>query len=141
MEFYTLHFDGSCGPKNPGGTAAYGFVLTKNGKVLEIGKGVIGQGPEMSNNLAEHFAVAEGLVCFLKHYKPVKNTFLHIRGDSKLVIKQLNGSWRVKAGLYYKEAIRAIQLLRQVRDLKVKTNIQWIPRVANGECDALSKEY
>lgn len=141
MEFYTLHFDGSCAPVNPGGTAAYGYVLTKNGRPIDIGKGVIGTGPEYSNNLAEHYAVAEGMKSFLKHYDGTKNAFLHIRGDSQLVINQLNGKWRVKAGLYQKEAIRAIGLLHQIRDLKVKVNIQWIPREANHECDVLSKEY
>lgn len=141
MEFYSLYFDGSCGPKNPGGTAAYGFVLSKNGRLLETGKGIIGQGPEMSNNLAEHYAVAEGMKCFLKNYHGDKNTFLHIRGDSQLVVNQLQRKWRIKAGLYYNEALRAMDLLKQIRAKRVQVNIAWIPRDQNQECDALSKEY
>ncbi len=59
-----------------------------------------------------------------------------IRGDSKLVVEQLNGKWKVKKGLYVPYYNDAKALWNQVRD---RCQLIWIRREYNTTCDALSK--
>jgi ribonuclease HI len=141
---YFLHFDGSCGPKNPGGTAAYGFLIEKSGERVLDSHGIIGSGPGMTNNLAEHFAVAEGLKSFFEMCtsKSIAPKLLHVRGDSQLVINQLNKKWSAHFDKpYYPEYDRAVKYLRKVRNLGVVVDISWIPREQNTKCDDLSKAH
>ena len=140
MIIYTLYFDGACWP-NPGGTASYGFVLSKDGKEIETGHGVAGNPPHTSNNLAEHAGVCAGFEAFLRHYdKMAKNTLLEVRGDSDLVIRQLNRKWRVKPNtFYYKQGLKSLELLQTIKKQGVKVTCLWIPRAQNDKCDMLSK--
>lgn len=98
----TIHFDGSCLPKNPGGTAKYGFEIrdSKN-NIVHTGNAVVCSGPSATNNVAEW----AGLTAALRYLKSIewgspKGGFdnrrgsLSIRGDSKLVICQLNNEWK-----------------------------------------------
>ena len=63
-----------------------------------------------------------------------------IRGDSKLVINQLNGKWRIRKGLYLSIAMEAEDLLAYLKGLGWQVSFCWIPRTQNEECDALSKK-
>jgi len=142
MANYTLNFDGSCGPKNPGGTAAYGFVLRdiSNPASPTTGNGVIGTGPGMSNNLAEFVALAKGLIA----YETVANRgdFLQVRGDSKLVIQVMNRKWRASSDkLYYEGYVLANELLINIRAKGVTVHFDHVYREMNQECDDLSKEH
>lgn len=56
-----LWFDGSCGPVNPGGTAAIGVLIKEDGKTVYENSEVVGEGPLMSNNVAEYAALLDGL--------------------------------------------------------------------------------
>jgi ribonuclease HI len=162
IETYTLHFDGSCGPINPGGTAAYGFLISSSSGHVVDKHGVIGTGPGMTNNLAEHYACAEGLNWFYEYCvsfqfqscKSEKITvvrlsrgyflpkLLLVRGDSMLVINQLNKKWSAHSNKpYYHEYIRAVNALKKIRKLGVTVCIDWIPREKNEECDILSKVH
>lgn len=142
QNYYTLYFDGSCGPKNPGGTAAYGFVLKHDGQIVKQGNGVIGSGPEMSNNLAEFAALYEGLAEF-SGYKsinfPFEKATLNCRGDSDLVIQIMSGKWKAKKGLYYNNYIMADGITRHLRKHYVNIFFEYIPRESNDLCDSLSK--
>lgn len=141
MDVYTLHFDGSCGPKNPGGTAAYGFTLERAGEMLESGDGVIGTGPEMSNNLAEFSALNAGLLAFNRHYLGGR-AVLNVRGDSQLVINILSRKWKARENtLYWAAYVNADREARAVRRKGVVVNFDWIPRELNTQCDELSKIY
>jgi ribonuclease HI len=145
IETYVLNFDGSCGPINPGGTAAYGFLISSSSGHVVDKHGVIGSGPNFTNNLAEHFACAEGLNWFyeycvsLGYFLP---KLLLVRGDSMLVINQLNKKWSAHSNKpYYHEYIRAVNALKKIRKLGVTVCIDWIPREKNEECDILSKAH
>jgi ribonuclease HI len=59
-----------------------------------------------------------------------------IYGDSKLVIEQMNGNWRIKKGHYKPIALEAMELLER---FIVKPKLQWIPRGQNGIADELFK--
>lgn len=139
MTIYTLHFDGSCGPKNPGGTAAYGYTIT-HGKEISTAHGVIGTGPLMSNNLAEFTALGQGLQDFLAHGYNRRDALLNVRGDSQLVINIMGRRWKPKPeSLYWPAYQWTDSLLRQIRRSGTAVNFDWIPREQNQECDNLSK--
>ena len=96
--------DGACGPINPGGTASYGVVV-KHGKEILFEKGdIVGSGPTMSNNAAEY----SGLIAFLEWYIETRDSLTNrelkrrpaIYSDSRMLICQMTGEWRVKQGLY-----------------------------------------
>jgi ribonuclease HI len=136
MNDYIAWFDGACEPVNPGGTASFGVVIKgQDGTVLLRDAGVVGKGKAMSNNLAEHAGVLNILI-YLSSRPPGRVT---IRGDSNLVINQLDGKWRIKKGLYLAIVIETKDLLAHLRGLGWQINFCWIPRDQNEECDALSR--
>jgi len=90
----------------------------------------------MSNNLAEY----AGVLCVLKYLRSLPPARAIIHGDSKLVINQLNGRWRVRKELYRSVAIETKELLAHLKGLGWQINFAWIPREQNEECDTLSKK-
>ena len=134
---YTAWFDGACGPVNPGGTATYGVMIKDQaGTILVWEHGFVGEGSAMSNNVAEYAGVLQ-ILKYLSYRPPGRVT---IHGDSKLVISQLTGKWRMLKGLYLSTAKEAKVLLAHLHGLGWEINLRWIPRAQNEECDALSKQ-
>ena len=125
-------FDGACWP-NPGGRAAYGWAVSDDGNFQFEGSGAIGEGPEMSNNVAEYMGLYE-MLKFLKERGLQKNE-IKIYGDSKLVVEQIGGRWRVKGGLYYEAFRLAWCMFKEFPNARVI----WIPRYQNQLADSLSK--
>lgn len=156
-------FDGCCEPVNPGGYAAWGALVKIDGaKVWEDGM-LVGNGPAMSNNVAEYSGCLAAMRFINAHLGNQLAPTLHVRGDSKLVINQLNRSWNLnctrckkplrydcgvwkcrgcaepKPGLYFPYYLEAAQEL-VILQTKIKTiRWIWIPRDENSECDRLSK--
>jgi ribonuclease HI len=126
----TLFFDGLCRPKNPGGVATYGFVIYQDGKEVKSGSGVIGSGTGMTNNVAEYSALKHAAEWVCRHGGEDE---IVIKGDSQLVIHQMNGTWQVKSGTS-KKFVPEIRRLLEGR----KTQFIWIPREQNAEADLLS---
>jgi len=126
----TIFFDGLCRPKNPGGVATYGYVVYKDGKKVKTGNGVIGSGAGMTNNVAEYSALKQAVEWAGQH---CPNDELLIKGDSQLVIHQMNGTWQVHSETS-KKFVPAIRRLLEGR----KTSFVWIPREQNTEADLLS---
>jgi ribonuclease HI len=134
---YLAWFDGACEPVNPGGTASFGVVVRDgNGTVLLKEHGLVDKGSAMSNNVAEYGGVLH-ILKYLSSRPPGRVT---IRGDSNLVINQLNGKWRIRKGLYRSIAMEAKELLAHLHGLGWHVSLCWIPREQNEECDALSKK-
>lgn len=137
-----LYFDGACEPINPGGTAAYGWVLKKDERILQEGSGVVGEGPGMTNNVAEYQGIIEGVKTFLKMDLKEK---LVIKGDSNLVVNMVSKSWgwNKKKSVWrphhkmphLKKLLDEVLLL--LKDLDFE--ILWIPREQNSQADSLSK--
>ena len=131
---YTLYFDGACGPTNPGGHIGCGVAIKDKDKknIYTISK----QFPperfsgETSNNLAEYTALFLGLKWCLEH----EITELHVIGDSKLVIMQMKGYYKIKKGTYVNSALETIKL----RDKFTKITIEHVNREFNTEADELS---
>lgn len=123
-----LYFDGSCGPKNPGGYACYAFVI--DDKIQK--NGVAFEGENATNNTAEFSGLIKGL-----EYLVENNIFekLEIFGDSKLVINQLNGEWKCKQE-HLKILLNKVKFLLESFESWEAT---WIPREENYLADSLSK--
>ncbi len=132
-----LNFDGLCEPVNPGGIATYG-VLVRKGKVhLMEDSGLAFAKPwsdEASNNVAEYSALIKGLE-WLKTNEFFDSRII-ARGDSSLVINQINGKFKVKAKRIIELHRRARELIQQFRNLK----FVWVDRSQNKEADRLSRE-
>jgi ribonuclease HI len=124
-------FDGATEPVNPGGHSAWGAAVRVDGQFVFREGGYVGFGPKMSNNVAEYAAFMEAVSQCLKYPGPVV-----IRGDSKLVINQMNRKWRAKAGLY-KPFYEQARLLWA--KLAPRARLEWVPRERNEVCDGLSK--
>jgi ribonuclease HI len=125
-------FDGCTEPINPGGHAAWGAVVVVDGEVVFREGGYCGVGPTMSNNVAEYSAfIAVATEC-LKY-----PGIVIIRGDSKLVVEQLNGRWAVRGDHYVPFHEKAKKLWAQLRN---RSQLLWVPRDENDICDVLSKK-
>jgi ribonuclease HI len=134
---YEAYFDGACEPVNPGGTATYGAAIFQNGNRVwecsEIFCPDPGHERETSNNVAEY----SGLLAVL-HWFADQRLFaaeIIVYGDSKLVIEQMFGSWKIRKGAYVPLALAAQRLLRQFKNIEGR----WISRDKNEIADELSK--
>jgi len=130
----TIHFDGLCLPKNPGGVATYGFVAKRGAKLLheEAGLAARPYSPEATNNVAEYTGLVKALEWAL--VEKLEKEKILFRGDSELVIKQIKGEYKVKSP-------SIVDLYNRVRELVRKfpsIEFEWVPREENKEADALT---
>jgi ribonuclease HI len=128
---YTVYCDG--GARGNPGPAAYGFVIydEKELKIHEEGR-TIGN---TTNNAAEYSAVLEALK-YLQQRSIVNGQLSTVNFylDSKLVVEQLSGRWKIKnenlRNFYF-----AIKNLEQ--KIGAKFNYSSVPREQNKEADRL----
>ncbi|TGC07513.1 ribonuclease HI family protein [Methanolobus halotolerans] len=127
-----LNFDGSCNP-NPGGRMGFGWVISwKNKKPCTQGRKEIKGSPSNTNNVAEYTALKEGILNYtdLGGKGP-----LQVCGDSKLVINQMAGKWKINnpnlAELHS-------QITAAVKKNKLKIRYKWVPRSENSDADRLA---
>ena len=122
---YTLYFDG--GSRGNPGIGGSGFVIyDENGEELESGYEYLGE--SVTNNQAEYSGLINGLKAAIKR----QYLSLHIKGDSKLIINQLNGVWSAKVTAQLYED--ALNLLKRC----VKFTAEHVPRNENKHADRLA---
>jgi broad specificity phosphatase PhoE/ribonuclease HI len=114
---------------NPG-NAAYGALL----KDAETGELIAERGERIgvaTNNVAEY----RGLIAALELYRAhAEGAELEVRMDSKLVVEQMSGRWKIKHPDMRPLAARA-------RDLApAGTTYTWIPREDNAHADRLANQ-
>ena len=131
---YIAYFDGACQP-NPGGTAAYGAVIYKDDELVCECPGIYRPEPgherETSSNLAEYLGFVATVEWFIE--QGLFEADITVRGDSKLVIEQMFGNWKIKEGTYVPLAKKA-----RVRVARLKNSRgEWIPRDQNEVADRL----
>lgn len=126
-------FDGAVEPVNPGGHGSYGALVKVNGKRVWEAAEYIGYGVLVSSNVAEY----HGAIACMRQILSLElaDAAITLRGDSMLVIKQLNGLWRVKGGLYVPYYREAVKLRAELAHMQ----LEWVPRNLNAEADELSK--
>lgn len=119
---------GSRGNPGPSGSGAI-VIDADSGEVLaEISK-FIGVA---TNNVAEYHALIAGLV---EAYAIDPQAEIAVRMDSKLVIEQMAGGWKIKHPEMQQLAIEAH---RVIANRRVTWN--WIPREQNSRADALANQ-
>jgi len=125
---FTLYTDGAS--KGNPGHAGVGAVILKNGKPFWEGKKYIGQ---TTNNTAEYRALILGL-SFLTEQGLAGS--LKIFSDSQLMVRQLNGAYKIKQAHLKKLAEEVHQLLNSFPSHE----IIYIPREQNSKADGLANE-
>ncbi|WP_300399823.1 bifunctional RNase H/acid phosphatase [Nocardioides sp.] len=114
---------------NPG-PAAYGAVLkdAETGEVIAEDGTAIGRA---SNNVAEYRGLIAGLLLAAEH---APGAVVEARLDSKLVVEQMSGRWKIKHP--------DMQVLaREAGDVAPHgTTYTWVPRAENAHADRLANE-
>ncbi|MDR2379017.1 MAG: reverse transcriptase-like protein, partial [Bifidobacteriaceae bacterium] len=116
---------------NPG-LAGFGAVVREapGGRILAERAGYLGDA--VTNNVAEY----AGLIAGLKAAAAIDPAAeLEVRMDSKLVVSQLSGAWKIKNAALAELAAEARELLggRAVK-------FTWVPRARNQAADALANQ-
>jgi ribonuclease HI len=122
----TLHFDG--GSRGNPGPAGIGVVLLdEHGEpVYELGE-FLGR---CTSNFAEYTALIRGLAAA----KILKASKVSIKADSELVVRQINGIYKVKSPDLKPLYLRARSLMDEIGDVK----IQHVYREGNARADELA---
>ncbi|MFC4006794.1 bifunctional RNase H/acid phosphatase [Nonomuraea purpurea] len=131
MTSYIVEADG--GSRGNPGPAGYGAVVkdASDGQVLAEAAEAIGVA---TNNVAEYRGLIAGLKAVLD--LAGEGAPVAVRMDSKLVVEQMAGRWKIK-----NEGLRPLALEAQglARRLRV-TEWTWIPRDRNKHADRLANE-
>ena len=124
---FKLTADG--GSRGNPGPAGYGAVVTENGKIVAELFDVIGVA---TNNVAEY----NGLLAGLSHIHQLDaSATVEVAMDSKLVVEQMSGRWKIKSPDMQKLALEAREILPYGN-----VTYTWIPREDNKHADALANE-
>ena len=122
---------------NPGHGGIGVILKDKNGKVIAREKRYLGK---VTNNVAEYSALlaclhkVEGL---LTAHEAISCSRLVVHSDSELMVRQINGEYKVKDKTL-KEFFARVQSL--LHDARFEFIIKHIPRAQNREADALANE-
>lgn len=114
---------------NPGIAGAGALVRDAAGTVLATKATPLGRA---SNNVAEYTGLIDGLD-LARRIDP--DAFVQVRMDSKLVVEQMSGRWKIKHEDMKRLAAEAAVILPPTQ-----VSYTWIPRAENGVADALSNE-
>lgn len=126
-EVWTVHTDGAA-RGNPG-PAAYAYVIARPGQPPLEHSEVLGTA---TNNVAEYTA----LVKVLEAAAGLGAKRLAVHSDSELMVKQINGEYRVKNEDLKTLYERAIELLKRFERVTVKH----VRRAQNARADELCNE-
>lgn len=127
-KYHKLYFDGAS-RGNPGMASLGGVIYNLEGEEMINFKKYIG---EATNNVAEYSAVLAGIQVLIKY----KIREVEIYGDSKLVIEQLKGNWKVKSDSLKPYYDKIKQLI--TREYFDKINFFHVRRKFNKRADELA---
>lgn len=131
---YVLRFDGAS-RGNPGPSSA-AFVISKSagGGALFLDRAAEFVGPSCTNNVAEYTGLIRGLEALLSH--GIDGKGVQVEGDSKLVLEQVQGRWKVNQP-HLKTLCGRAQMLAKALGV---TRWKWIPRSHNHAADHMCNE-
>ena len=123
----TIYTDGAS--RNNPGEAGAGVYILRDGEPVERIARYLGT---MTNNVAEYTAAIIGL----EHAARSGASAVRLLADSELLVKQINGLYKVKnEGLKPLHA-KAKELIARIG----RVEVQYIPREQNKEADALANK-
>ena len=123
----TLFTDGAS-RNNPGESGA-GIFIMRDGARLE---GIARYLGTTTNNIAEYTAA----IIALEHAVKLGASSVRLHADSELMVKQLNGQYKVKNEGLKPLYMKAKDLIAKIGSVEVK----YIPREQNKEADALANK-
>ena len=135
MKKFIIYTDG--GSRGNPGKAAIGVVICN-----EMGQEVKKYGEYLGDNLTNNDAEYQAIVFALKKFKALfgkklsENTDIEVRADSELVVKQLNGEYRLSEPKIQQFFIEIWNLKFDFKSIKFKH----IAREKNREADRLVNE-
>ncbi len=128
--FRSVVLEADGGSRGNPGNAAYGAVL-RDAVTAEV---IAERGERIgvaTNNVAEYRGLIAGLHLYREH---ADGADLEVRLDSKLVVEQMKGSWKVKHPDMKPLALEASRLAPS------GTRWTWVPREQNQDADRLANE-
>ena len=131
-EAVIIHTDG--GARGNPGPAACAFIAEVEGKIIKQDSSFLGNS---TNNYAEYQGAILALKWLRDSYKelPISNAIFYL--DSELVVRQLNGIYKIKDKKLIKLSLQINELLKEI-DLKIY--YKSIPRTKNKIADLLVNE-
>ena len=127
---YVLYFDG--GSRGNPGIAGVGMVLYDGEGGSEIWSGCQYIGEMSTNNEAEY----KGLIAGLRVARSMGITNILVQGDSELILRQIDGVYRVKSEKLRPYFEEAMSLRREFASFRTNH----IERAQNARADALANE-
>ena len=142
----TAYMKGSCEPISPGGTESYAFVVFRDGDVIYREANltwphflslpnIVFKPVVSSINTSQYYACIFLLTYLLQ--SGYKDEEIVVYSDSKLVVNQMNGSWKVGQGHYL---FLAHYCKHVMLDLFKDIRFQLVQPKENFVADELSKE-
>ncbi len=126
IERVVIHTDGAAEP-NPGPAAIGATIKDEQGRLITSISQPIGQA---TNNQAEYRAI----IAALENAIRLGANQVEMRSDSELVVRQINGRYRVK-----KASLKPLhQKVKQLQSQLEGFTITHIPRQQNTEADSLA---
>lgn len=129
MSEIIIYTDG--GARGNPGPAGAGYVIYADGNAYE-GKKFLGE--RQTNNWAEYEAVALALAD--AKARGLSGRSLTVRMDSKLVVEQISGNWKIKEPTLKPQAAKVHEALTDFPDYR----FEYVPRAQNAEADRLVNE-
>ena len=124
---YVVEADG--GARGNPGPAAFGAVVLTDGQPVRFLAGALGVA---TNNVAEYHGVLAGLTWIAQHETTAT---VEARLDSKLVVEQMSGRWKIKH-----PDMRALAAQVRAAYPPQLVTYTWVPRGQNRRADALVNE-
>lgn len=132
MKLYT-YTDG--GSRNNPGPAATGVVIKdEKGKILAAYGEYLGK---QTNNFAEYSAI----ISALKKAHELGATEVECIADSKLVVEQLSGRWKVKEPTIQKLFIQAWNEMQKFKKVRIKHTLRAGNKAADAEVNKVLDKY
>jgi ribonuclease H / adenosylcobalamin/alpha-ribazole phosphatase len=119
---------GSRGNPGPAGYGAVVFDAASGEVLVERAEGI----GVTTNNVAEY----QGLIAGLRAAGQLGAASVRVRMDSKLVVEQMCGRWKIKHPALQPLALEAQKLARGFDQI----SYEWIPRAKNSHADRLANE-
>lgn len=129
-----LRVEADGGSRGNPGVAGYGALVrdAATGDLLVELAEPLGQA---SNNVAEYRGMIAGLEA-ARRIDPAAE--VEVALDSKLVVEQMSGRWKIKHADMRTLALQARDVVAQIGDAGGSVDFVWIPRADNADADALS---
>jgi len=115
---------------NPGESGVGVIVRDASGREVLSISGYLGTA---TNNVAEYTA----LVLLLRKMRTIPCTRLIVQSDSELLVRQVNGKYKVKSPML-KQKFDEVQQLRAALPFALEVN--YVPRAQNAEADRLANQ-